>query len=233
MANVHYYNSSITSGTTSSWSTSSQLQSTAITSTGNYSIYNSISSAISIFNNDPISQESLNRVIAEMMTYYDVTDPEEITSIIMKNYGVNTEKKELTFLNGWKIKTKDGTVVSLDDKGNLNIDDSNSQVIYRGNTIRDFNKYLNASDLLEQFIRFVGTFGVRQSEVLNIPIETFINWLIIEAAKMDGEQPPDLPLLEKKEYKRCLCCGKFISNKMTKLSKFCSPKHFEKYMENV
>jgi hypothetical protein len=203
--------------------------------TGSYYSTSTSSSYYSAVSTFAIQQPSLDEnafktIIQAMMAYYGTTDWKDIVNDIMDTYGVDIKKNQLNLKQGWKVVAKDGTVISLDDKGNVQVDDSNAKVVYKANTIRDFNKFLNASDLLEQFIRFTGTFGVRQSEVLNIPIETFINWLIIEAAKMDGEQPPDLPLIQKKEYKRCLCCGKFISNKMASISKFCSPKHFEKYM---
>jgi hypothetical protein len=221
-----------TNGTGSYYSTS--------TSSNFYSygyITSSVNAGISSMQNEPLAYDTLERIIGEMAVYYGVTDHKEIVASIMKTYGVDFNKHTLTINNGWKVVAKDGTVISLDDKGNVQVDDSNAKVLYKANTIRDFNKFLNASDLLEQFIRFVGTFGVKQSEVLNIPIETFINWLIIEAAKMDGEEPPELPLIETvnkpKQYNRCLCCGKFISNKMATISKFCKPEHFQYYIEKT
>jgi hypothetical protein len=224
------YPSIVPNGTGSYYSTSTSAN--YYTYQGN--ITQSVNSVLSTFaiQQPSLDENSFKAIMQEMMAYYGVTDWKDIVNDIMDTYGVDIKTNQLNLKEGWKVVAKDGTVISLDDKGNVQVDDSNAKVVYKANTIRDFNKFLNASDLLEQFIRFTGTFGVRQSEVLNIPIETFINWLIIEAAKMDGEHPPDLPLIQKKEYKRCLCCGKFISNKMATISKFCSPKHFEKYMEN-
>lgn len=194
-------------------------------------ITNSVNSMIALMQQNDITQDTLERIIGEMAVYYGVTDHKDIASAMMKSYGVNTKEKKLTLNHGWEIVSNNGIVVSLDDKGNIKVDDSNAKVVYRSNNIRDFNKYLNASDLIEQFIRFTGTFGVRQSEVLNIPIETFINWLIIEAAKMDGEAPPDLPLIEKKKIEnRCACCGKFIKKSVSVMAKFCNPEHYQLYL---
>lgn len=76
---------------------------------------------------------------------------------------------------------------------------------------REFNRYINASDLLEEFIGFLGEHDVRQSEVMSMPLELFIKWLIIRACEEDQEEPNvTLQLPAPKQKTRCLGCGKFM-----------------------
>lgn len=75
----------------------------------------------------------------------------------------------------------------------------------------EFNKYINASDLLEEFIRYCGEQGVRQREMLELPVDLFIKWLIIRACEADKEEPNvTLELPAPKRQCRCLGCGKFM-----------------------
>lgn len=55
------------------------------------------------------------------------------------------------------------------------------------------NRFLAASDLLEDFIAYVGPHGVSKAEFRDLPIELFIQWLVLEAAKQDGEDIAELP----------------------------------------
>lgn len=75
----------------------------------------------------------------------------------------------------------------------------------------EFNKYINASDLMEEFIKWVGSEGVRRREVMTLSIELFIKWLIIRACEQDQEEPNvTLQLPAPKQQPRCLGCGKWI-----------------------
>ena len=87
----------------------------------------------------------------------------------------------------------DGSILTVDPNGNYRIVDEHAKVIYKANRLREFNPYINASDLLEDFIKFVGQLGVKQSEVLNVPINAFIHWLVFKAAERDGDGVGDLP----------------------------------------
>lgn len=101
---------------------------------------------------------------------------------------------------------------------------------------RIINRYLNASDLLAEFIGELGTLGVRQGEVLAIPIELFINWLIVRAAEEDND--PDavsdiakLPDPAKLRRDRCRCCGRFIARVRREAAVFfCSGQHLDQWM---
>lgn len=77
---------------------------------------------------------------------------------------------------------------------------------------REFNKFINASDLMEEFIRWLGTEGVRQREVMQLPQELFIKWLILQACEADGEESDiQLQLPAPKQQPRCLGCQRWMS----------------------
>lgn len=98
---------------------------------------------------------------------------------------------------GTQYELPDGASLNIDDAGNYKIEDQNAKVIYRANRVREFNRYLNASDLLEAFIEEVGKLDcVDQTQVLRLPIEAFINWLILQAAQKDGDPTENLPSIE-------------------------------------
>ncbi|MBT8196350.1 MAG: hypothetical protein KJO64_07970 [Bacteroidia bacterium] len=126
------------------------------------------------------------------------------------------------------ITMKDGSILKIDKELNFTINDSKARVIYKGNRIREFNKFLNASDLLEQFIKDMGELGAIQSNILQTPIEIFINWLILKASQQDGdvlENPPKLI-----QQPKCKLCGKFIPKKFIDAAfQFCNPQHAEKH----
>lgn len=115
-----------------------------------------------------------------------------------------------------KVGLPDGGVLEVNADGSYRINDKDAKVTYRANKTRDFNPFINASDKLEAFIQFCGALGVKQSEMLNIPIKLFIGWLIIEAARADGDEA-DVELLDGiYDHVRPRCtCGRFISPKKT------------------
>ena len=128
------------------------------------------------------------------------------------------------------IKMKDHTLLRIHDDGNFEIHDGAAQTIYKSNRIRDFNKYIEGSSLLEDFIKDCGTAGIRQSEFMSIPIEVFIHWLIYKAALKDDDPlpngvyaPENHPETKKMKLPRCLACGKFISPAFTEAGiNFCN-----------
>jgi len=142
-------------------------------------------------------------------------------------------------LPGSVLKLPDGTILEVDDLGNFTLSDKNAKVTYKGSNVREFNRHINASDLLESFIKDLGNLGVKQSEVLDIPIEIFINWLIFKAAEQDGDDTPDeVPLLESSvkphKHPRCLCCGRFIKKVLSEHKiLFCNPEHHELYLKRI
>lgn len=139
------------------------------------------------------------------------------------------------------IELPDGAKLILDDAGNYRIEDQDAQVTYRAHRVREFSPHLNASDLLAQFVKYVGSLGVRQTEVLGLPIELFINWLIIEAAERDGDPVGEdvVRVEEHREIKRlrkpkCLACGKFIPRAFSaRRFPFCGPEHAQRYLDKA
>lgn len=133
------------------------------------------------------------------------------------------------------IELPDGTFVHVDKDGSYRIEDSQAKVIYKAEPARDFNVFMNASDRLEDFVRFCGQHGVTQDEMMHLPINLFVGWLVLEAAKADREPEPDdinlIPDLRRIKKPRCISCGRFIT-KAKKVAKveYCSTKCFEAQM---
>ena len=135
------------------------------------------------------------------------------------------------------IELPDGAVLQVLANGSYSILDEQAKVIYKANRVREFNRYLNGSDLLEEFIKFVSKVGpISKAEFFDLPIELFIQWLVIRAAEADGEDhdyapviaaiPLALPNPNKPHTTRCKCCGRFIHNRELT---FCSAEHMTKY----
>jgi hypothetical protein len=134
----------------------------------------------------------------------------------------------------WKVGRRmtvtlpDGTMIEMEPSGNFKIIDAKAKITYKSNNVRDFNSYINASDKLEDFIKFCGEVGVRQGEMLEIPIKHFIGWLIVKAAEADGEELPALPDLCPK-LPRCMTCGRFMAQRRAERKVFyCRPTCLEK-----
>lgn len=137
------------------------------------------------------------------------------------------------------LELPDGSILKVDKLGNYKINDKDAKVTYSANRVREFNKYLNASDLMEGFIKYVKTLDVTQSEFFDLPIDLFIKWLVIEAARADGEDfKIDQQLLEESFQskrkiirRKCLDCGRFISHKLHKIGvNFCDSAHMDRYI---
>lgn len=138
----------------------------------------------------------------------------------------------------------DGSTLKVDSYGNYQVLDQDAKVTYKANRIREFSPYLNASDLLESFIKEVGRLdGVNQDEILRLPIEAFINWLILQAAIRDGDSLDGLPSVEAALPRlppplpakaRCVTCGRFMS-KVWAVARipFCSDQHQRQYQKRL
>lgn len=133
--------------------------------------------------------------------------------------------------NELTLKLPDGASLEIAKDGSYALADKDAKVVYKASRIREFNPFINASDKLEDFIRFWGEHGVKQDEMMNLPIKHFIAWLIVEAAKVDNVTPDtDLPLLpapQPKEVCRCGSCGRFLAYKK-KAAKFCAVECYQK-----
>lgn len=75
-----------------------------------------------------------------------------------------------------------------------------------------WNKYVNGSDLLEEFIAYAGANGARADDIMSLPVELFVKWLVIRACETDEEEAP--VALEPRELRRpqprCLGCQRFM-----------------------
>lgn len=137
-----------------------------------------------------------------------------------------------------QYKLPDGSKINIDELGNYKIEDKDAKVTYEACKIREFSPHINASDLLANFVGDVGKLGLGKKEVMSLPIELFIKWLILEAAKRDGDEvPPDVVAIEQNNVikltlrPKCLSCGRFIKriNHQNRFP-FCSPIHGERYI---
>lgn len=132
------------------------------------------------------------------------------------------------------FKLPDGAIFDIKADGSYEILDKDAKVTYRACNIRDFNPFLNASDKLEDFIRYCGSLGVKQQEMLKLPMELFIAWLVLEAAKLDNEPEPDdiklIPSLRKVTKPRCIQCQRFLPlTHVRRQIHFCRTLCFERY----
>lgn len=82
---------------------------------------------------------------------------------------------------------------------------------------REWNEYLGASDVLERFVAWAQG-HISEGEALQLPVELFVKWLILEAAS-DGEEADPVRIPKP----RCVACGRFVprSNPLPA----CSPGH--------
>lgn len=139
---------------------------------------------------------------------------------------------------GWrgKVNLPDGSIIKIDRHGNYEVVDDQAVVRYKACRFREFNRYLNASDLLEEFIRDAGKLGVKQHQVVSGLFGAFLHWLIIRAAEADGDPIPEeiLPLEQQPNLlpapptiPRCRRCGRFIEH--ARSLPFCSEAHLLVY----
>lgn len=137
------------------------------------------------------------------------------------------------------VKLPDGTIIETQVDGSYTINDADAKVIYRANRVREFNRYINASDLLAQFVDFCGNeVRLNRDEMLNLPISLFIGWLILEAAKKDGEPEPSdiklIPDLHKAAHRACLLCGtELADDRRQKNIPYCSARCFEQHEQSA
>jgi len=160
----------------------------------------------------------------------------------MEHYDkLSKEPRERKIKSNENWTLPDGAKLIVDGKGNYKIEDEDAQVVYKANRIREFSPHLNASDMLAQFMEYVATLGVKQNEVLGLPIELFINWLIIEAAKRDDDDIPEsvIPLQKHRRIQevikpRCGLCQRFIPRLHYQRNfPFCNPVHAQKHIAQL
>lgn len=115
----------------------------------------------------------------------------------MSQLALNDEVPEGNELGEGEYELPDGARLIIDAAGNYRLDDKQAKVVYRANRMRNFNPFINASDLVADFIKDLRHLSVPQDRALAVPMELFINWLIHRAADADGEPAPeDVPKID-------------------------------------
>jgi hypothetical protein len=142
-----------------------------------------------------------------------------------------------------EIKMKDGSVIKIDLDGNFVVTDAEAKVIYKAHRNRHFNPYVNAGDLVGRFIDYVRqeVRGVRRHDIPEIPLQLFVNWLILEAASKDGDPAPadvrpipESRLLRGRVRPRCRLpsCQRFIARAVAAQGfNYCDPVHAERHLK--
>lgn len=126
-------------------------------------------------------------------------------------------------------------------RGIVELITDDARVVYKSNPVREFNKYLNASDLLEEFIHWCGDEGLSKRDFKELPVHMFIMWLVVRAAEADQEDPGEVALGlhdcivdHRKSIPRCKDCGRFITKHHNDNGVvFCTPEHMGRYLEKI
>jgi len=165
------------------------------------------------------------------------------TFISVANPNVIQHYRDMKIADTWEgvLHLPDGCKLIF-DKGKYHIEDKDAKITYKANRVRDFNKFLSGSDLLEEFITYLGSLDMTKKEAMEIPIQSFIMWLIIRAAEHDQEDLPQQEVLmletsvkQKTQAKQakphCKCCGRFIryATKAVGID-FCSGQHMDSWL---
>ena len=132
-----------------------------------------------------------------------------------------------------EFRLKGGSILKFNTNAEWELIHDADGIYYKPCEMREFNTYVNASDRLEEFVEFAGKQNITKEEFLNLPIKHFITWLILEAAKADGEDNTENEILPLKENNtKCLYCGKFLSFKKKQMKiQFCNGEHMDAYEE--
>lgn len=139
------------------------------------------------------------------------------------------------------IEMPNGSAIELLATGNFRITDKDAKVTYMANTNREFNPYVSASDLLGEFIRFVGRLRVARELIPQLPLGLFVNWLVIEAARRDNDPVPsdvepieEHRLLKRVVQPRCLACQRFVRRALAARGfQFCNAEHAGRYYQQL
>ena len=146
------------------------------------------------------------------------------------------EKPKDNHLSAGKYIMPDRSILVINAYGNYMIEDEHAKVTYKANNKREFSPHLNASDMVADFLKYVGSIGVKKEDMMNLPINLFISWLIIEAAERDGDKI-EIPrvnedqLLLQTVKPRCLDCGRYIKRLHYRNQfPYCDPQHAARHL---
>ncbi len=96
----------------------------------------------------------------------------------------------------WKLEPghvyhlEDGSKIEIDATGNYTIHDKDAHITYRAARVREFNRFVNGSDLVADFLETLAKMGTTQEQAAKAPLEMFIRWLIFKAAEQDHDEVP-------------------------------------------
>lgn len=102
----------------------------------------------------------------------------------------------------FELEMPDGSVLRFKPDNNYDIKDDDAKITYQANRNRAFNKFLNTSDIVAEFIDYVGQLGVSKPDITQLPVELLIRFLIIRAAEQDGETVEERDRLTFEEMSR-------------------------------
>lgn len=146
---------------------------------------------------------------------------------------VNLDNIVMSYGRAGRIKLPDRTEIVVEKDGSYSIIDKDAKVVYQANRVREFNRYINASDILAKFIEFCGKkAAVTREEMLELPVRLFIQYLILEAAKADGEpEPVDLTLIpDLRKVANCLGCDQPLPpERRARKLHYCGPGCLEQH----
>lgn len=127
--------------------------------------------------------------------------PSNISSMITSNSTVSVTLSNFTgafsdkpvdlcwkLLAGHTYHLEDGSKIEIDATGNYTIHDKDATITYRASRMRDFNRFINGSDLVADFLETLAKLGTTQEQAAKAPLEMFIRWLIFKAAEHDHEE---------------------------------------------
>jgi hypothetical protein len=97
------------------------------------------------------------------------------------------------------IVCRDGTIVSVGARGEATVIKQMQPIQQRFGPSpcdppRNWHPYLGTSDVIEEFLEHARTKGMTQEEFVVMPMKVFLNWLVVQSARRDGEAPPLLNL---------------------------------------
>lgn len=204
--------------------------------TGN--VYYGNNAAITI-QSDSVVQPYAKPLRIPMLPRFDVTkymyDPKKPPDVIQHGVVEIPAHRVAQGLQWYKVEPNtvlelpDGTIIDVEDKYRFKVYEDNAQVTREACRIQAFNRFLNASEMLEAFIKDCAPAGVKQNQILKVPVEAFINWLIYKAAESDGDVLPS-----SRYNHRCGYCQRFIAKHLVARGvNFCDPGHLDRYLQRT
>jgi hypothetical protein len=144
----------------------------------------------------------------------------------------------------YRIDLGNGEYLEVDADGKVT-HHAQSTRIYEPCRRYEFNPFVNASDIMEEFVEFVAALGVRRQAFLELPLGLFVKYLILRSAEKDGDDLEELGVSPEslradkalvastkplKWSGRCLRCGRYVKRERVSLGfAFCSQSHGSEY----